>query len=228
MLKIRSQEEEIMDDLAIDGEVIDQTLRELNTINQLLGGNQISLELFKKHARGKKEISLADLGCGGGDIMVSMAKWCRKQGIKASFVGIDANPHIVAYAQKHTAEYPEIQYKCLNIFDTAFQAMQFDLIHCCLFTHHFTSEQLASLFRSFHQQAKVGVIINDLHRHFLAYHSIKLLTKIFSRSYMVQNDAAVSVARGFKKAELVQILTDAGVEKYHLKWKWAFRWQLFF
>ena len=79
MLKARSKEEEIMDDLAIEGEVIQQTLRELDTINQLLGGNQISLKLFKKLAQGQKEISLADLGCGGGDIMVSMAKWCRKR-----------------------------------------------------------------------------------------------------------------------------------------------------
>lgn len=228
MLKARSKEEEIMDDLAIEGEVIEQTLRELDTINQLLGGNQISLKLFKKLAQGQKEISLADLGCGGGDIMVSMAKWCRKKGIKASFTGIDANPHIVEYARKHTAAYPEITYECLNIFDPAFESLKFDLVHCCLFTHHFSSEQLIALFRNFRQQAAIGVIINDLHRHFLAYYSIKILTKLFSKSYMVQNDAAVSVARGFKKDELRSILSAAGISKYELYWKWAFRWQLFF
>ena len=107
MLKHRSEELEIMDDLDISGPVIDQTLRELNTINRRLGGNQISISAFKNFAKGN-EIKLADLGCGGGDIMAEMAKWSRKKDINASFVGIDANPHIVEYAKKNTRQYSEI------------------------------------------------------------------------------------------------------------------------
>jgi hypothetical protein len=43
---------------------------------------------------------------------------------------------------------------------------------------------------------------------------------------MVKNDAAVSVARGFKKKELIDILTRAALTNYEIRWKWAFRWQL--
>lgn len=228
MLENRSDELEIMDDLNISGPVIGQTLRELNTINRRLGGNQISVSAYKKLAKKAKDIVFADLGCGGGDIMAEMAKWNRKNHINGSFVGIDANPHIVEYAEENTKEYPEITYKAINIFSDEFKNQQFDIIHCCLFVHHFTTKELITLFKQFKAQAKLGVIINDLHRHPLAYWSISILTSLFSKSMMVKNDASVSVARGFKKRELKKILKEAGINSYQLKWKWAFRWKIVF
>ncbi|WP_420576280.1 methyltransferase domain-containing protein [Ekhidna sp.] len=228
MLEHRSAEIEIMDDLSISGEVINQTLRELNTINKRLGGNKISVSAFQKFVNDKAEVTLADLGCGGGDIMMEMAKWSRENGIKATFVGIDANRNIVDYATGHTSAYPEISYQAINIFSEEFRSQTFDIIHCCLFLHHFTNEQLIELFSQFRKQARVGVIMNDLHRHPLAYWSINLLTSLFSKSAMVKNDAAISVARGFKKKELIEILSKAGITDYSLSWKWAFRWKLIF
>jgi 2-polyprenyl-3-methyl-5-hydroxy-6-metoxy-1,4-benzoquinol methylase len=227
-LKTRSDEVEIMDDLNISGDVVPQTLKELNTINRLLGGNQISINSLKKMSRELNAFSLADLGCGGGDIMVQMARWARKHKIKAEFTGIDANPHIVEYAARHTHQYPEIRYETWNILEEPFQQQQYDIIHCCLFTHHFSQEQLVALFKSFRRQAKIGVIINDLHRHPLAYHSIRMLTSIFSQSEMVRNDACISVSRGFSRRELQYILSAAGIDRYTLHWKWAFRWSLCF
>lgn len=217
-----------MDDLKISGPVIAQTLRELNTINKWLGGNQISVSAFKKIALEKKSISLVDLGCGGGDIMKEMAQWARKKNIKANFVGIDANSNIIEYAKKNTVDFPEISYQAINIFSEDFQSQSFDLIHCCLFTHHFSNEELVQLFSQFKKQAREGVIINDLHRHPLAYWSIIALISLFSKSEMVKNDASVSVARSFRKSELRKILEEAAIEDYKLAWKWAFRWKLIF
>lgn len=226
MLETRSEELEIMDDLDISGPVINQTLKELNTINKRLGGNQISVSSFKRLHDTHQGLVLADLGCGGGDIMAEMARWSRKKNLESTFIGIDANPHIVDYAEKNTQEYQEISYQSINIFSDEFSRQSFDIIHCCLFLHHFSTEELIKLFKQFKKQAKVGVIINDLHRHPVAYWSIKILTTLFSRSSMVRNDASVSVARGFKKQELISILREAGIEKYKLNWKWAFRWKL--
>lgn len=228
MLENRSEELEIMDDLNVSGPVIAQTLRELNTINKRLGGNQISISAFKKFAKKKSRLVLADLGCGGGDIMAEMAKWSRKKGAESSFIGIDANPHIVEYAKENTKNYPEITYQSINIFSEEFKKQRFDIIHCCLFVHHFTTYELVDLFKQFKSQARLGVIINDLHRHPLAYWSILMLTSLFSRSTMVKNDASISVARGFKKNELITILKEAGISTYQLRWKWAFRWELIF
>lgn len=228
MLEHRSEEQEIMDDLTISGHVVDQTLRELNTINKRLGGNRISVSAFKQMSNGKEGITLADLGCGGGDVMVEMARWAQRKKLNATFIGVDANKNIVAYAKKNTESFSEIKYSTLNILSDEFKKQSFDIIHCCLFIHHFTTKELISLFRQFRDQARVGVIINDLHRHPLAFWSIAILTSLFSKSIMVKNDASVSVSRGFKRHELKSILKEAGIEKYRLIWKWAFRWELTF
>lgn len=226
MLKSRSVELEIMDDLEVSGPVIDQTLRELDVINRKLGGNAISLSVFKKLLKTSEINSVADLGCGGADILLEMAAIAKKHNKKVSFIGIDANSNIVRYAQNHTSKWRNISIQCENIFSETFRNLQFDIIHCCLFTHHFTETQLVDLFSCFKKQAKKGIIINDLHRHWLAYHSIKLITRLFSKSYMVRNDAAISVARGFKRHELEEIFAKAGISNYQINWKWAFRWQI--
>lgn len=226
MLEQRSEQQEIMDDLNISGDVIGQTLKELDVINRRLGGNAISLAAFRRFLKTHQIHTLADLGCGGADILIEMARMANQMQAEVSFTGVDANENIVTYARQHTSNHKNIHIRCENIFSEQFRQNQYDIIHCCLFTHHFTSEELVFLFKSFIQQARVGIIINDLHRHWLAYHSIKLITRFFSRSYMVRNDAAISVARGFKKRELQDILEKAGISNYKLNWRWAFRWQL--
>lgn len=226
MFETRSSEIEIMDDLSIQGQVIDQTLKELDIINRRLGGNQISLSIFKKLLDQFEIKTVADLGCGGGDILIDMAKVANRKQQVLNFNGIDANPHIVNYAEKHTAAWPNIAFQAENIFSEDFQKRKFDLIHCCLFLHHFTNRELIELFKKLKQQAKVAIIVNDLQRHWLAYYSIKLITQFFSKSFMVKNDAAVSVARGFRKSELIDILEQAEISNFQIKWKWAFRWQL--
>ncbi len=160
--------------------------------------------------------------------MVEMARWAQRKKLNATFIGVDANKNIVAYAKKNTESFSEIKYSTLNILSEEFKKQSFDIIHCCLFIHHFTTKELISLFRQFRDQARVGVIINDLHRHPLAFWSIAILTSLFSKSIMVKNDASVSVSRGFKRHELKSILKEAGIEKYRLIWKWAFRWELTF
>ena len=231
MFKKRAYEEELMDDLDSGGEVINQTLRELETINKWLGGNKVTTnglnQLLKNHSS-SESLVIADLGCGGGDILMLVAKWARKSNINVTLKGYDANPNIIAYAQENCKDFPEISFFTEDIFSTDFKVNQFDLVLCTLFTHHFTDEKLSGIFHQFKQQAKIGVIINDLHRHWLAYYSIKLLTQLFSKSPMVKYDAPLSVKRSFKRVDLQKIMKSADINSFSLKWMWAIRWQLIF
>lgn len=225
----RSTGIEIMDDLDCRGEVVDQTLRELDFINHWLGGNAVTLNglqsLWKTIPKNEKLI-IADLGCGSGEMLRLITKLAGEEERQVDLIGMDANPNITLYAQKHSTGFANIKIEATNIFSDEFRKQKFDIVLATLFLHHFTKDELIRIFSSLKNQANHGIIINDIHRHPLAYYSIKFLTRLFSKSAMVKFDAPLSVLRAFKKEELKNILQKAGIEKYQLRWKWAFRWQL--
>lgn len=226
---IRSQQIELMDDLDCQGEVVDQTLRELETINTLLGGNYVTISGIKKLVKNNDAldpISIADLGCGGGDILRLISSWGKKKHLKMNLTGIDANPNIIQFAKNNSTLFPQIQYEAMNIFSDEFNASRFDIIIGTLFFHHFSSQDLTRFFEKIKYRANLGIVINDIHRHWLAYYSIKWLTGLFSRSAMVKADAPLSVLRAFRKKELIDILEKAGITNYSIRWMWAFRWQV--
>jgi len=224
----RSYQKELIDDLNCDGDELRQTLRELKTINKLLGGNHVTTNGIDKLLKESvtQKVTIADIGCGGGDMIRVMHDWSQKKKLKASFAGIDANPNTIAVAAANLGDLLNVHFEALDVFDPAFQQQQVDIVTCTLFTHHFTDEELIRMFRSFKEKAKIGMVINDLHRHPLAFYSIKLLTRLFSKSRLVINDAPVSVTRGFRKKEIEDILSKAGWEEYRISWHWAFRWQV--
>jgi 2-polyprenyl-3-methyl-5-hydroxy-6-metoxy-1,4-benzoquinol methylase len=225
----RSEEVEIMDDLNCEGEVVDQTLRELETINKFLGGNYVTIngiEHLLKNKTTSSSFVIGDLGCGGGDILKLISKWGVKKNISTTLFGIDANPHIINFAKHTAANFPSLKFEAVDIFSEAFKSKQFDILIGTLFFHHFTEDQLVNFFRQAKNQVRIGLVINDIHRHWFAYYSIKLLTKIFSRSAMVKFDAPLSVMRAFRKKELINILEKAEIKNYAIRWMWAFRWQV--
>jgi SAM-dependent methyltransferase len=217
-----------MDNLACSGEVVRQTLRELETINDLLGGNYVTLNGLEKLTQDKQEqpFKVADLGCGSGDILRLIRKWSNKKRIDLQLTGIDANPFIVDYANRQTPPECNIHYQVIDIFSDDFRQAKFDIIIGTLFFHHFTNEQLNDFFTQLKRQVRIGIIINDIHRHWFAYYSIKWLTHLLSKSAMVKFDAPLSVLRAFRKNELIEILKNAGITNYSIKWMWAFRWQV--
>lgn len=220
----RSEAMEIMDDLNCSGEVVHQTLRELEFINRTLGGNDVTIsgvrQLLGKNPKGR--LSIIDLGCGGGDMLALLKKRLK---LNASYKGIDANPNIVQYAQQHNGT-EDIQFEAVDIFSDVFRQKTCDIAIATLFLHHFSQQQLVQIFSSLKNQSRIGIVVNDLHRHPLAYYSIKVLTRLFSKSAMVKFDAPLSVLRGFSRKELKEILHQAGIANYTLRWLWAFRWQV--
>jgi SAM-dependent methyltransferase len=218
-----------MDNLDCHGEVVHQTLRELEFINTWLGGNAVTISALDKmlHLRkSTKEIYIADLGCGGGDMLRLIYRWSKKKNITVKLLGIDANPHIISFARDNLRALPQIAFECLDIFSPEFAKRKFDIVIGTLFYHHFSKEQLSTFFRQLKDQTEIGFIMNDIHRHALAFYSIKFLTRWFSRSDMVKNDAPLSVLRAFRREEIDEILKEANVVKYEIDWKWAFRWRV--
>jgi len=230
MFKHRSEQKELMDDLTLSNEELGRNLDDIEFCNKLFGSNRALLDSLNKildkyptHLKNKK-IIVADLGCGSGDQILIMQRWAASHQINIHIIGIDANPYMIQHANKklHTAN--NIEYKVMNIFSPEFAQMQFDIITINSVCHHFNDDTLAKFFTQLAKQARLAVIFNDLQRHWLSYHGIKIIAKLLHFSYLTQADAPLSVLRAFRKKELIAILNQAQVNLYQIRWAYAFRW----
>jgi len=223
---IRSYEKELLDRTDIPFRDIKRNMQELEIINTRLGGHQITITGIKKIAgnTGKTNFTVCEIGCGGGDNLKVIDKWCRKNNITVKLIGIDINKDCIEYAKENCRSLANKHFIVSDYRLVNFDDDKPDIIFSSLFTHHLDDEQFADMLKWSSVNSATGFFINDLHRHFLAYYSIKVLTGLFSKSYLVKNDGPLSVRRGFKKAELEKLFMKAGITHFNIDWKWAFRW----
>lgn len=218
----RCYEPELMDAETLDRETLWQTLRELEIINRWLGGYSTilkGLEDLMAGAGSKREWTLADVGCGGGDTLRVIAHWAQQKGYRIKLTGIDMQPECLAYAQAHAPDY------AINWVASDFREVKgpFDIVTTSQFCHHLDDQLLHDFFAWTRREGRYGYVINDLQRHPLAYHGIHALTALYSRSELVRYDGPMSVRRGFSRSELANAAASAGLHP-RIQWQWAFRY----
>lgn len=224
MFKHRSHKKELLDGDQIPEADLFLNLKELDRINHLLGGYNITFSALKEVLEPGKPCTLVDIGCGGGDTLKRINGWRLKQGYDMALFGVDIKEVCISYATQNNAG-NGIGFICDDYRNSFRHLPHIDILHACLFCHHLNEEELVELIR-FTLDRQTTLVINDLERNPIAYYAIKWLTTFFSKSYLVKNDAPLSVLRGFKKAEWLAILQKAGATHYSVKNKWAFRHQV--
>lgn len=223
MFNQRSYQKELLDETNIPKDLLYQNLKELEFINKYLGGHAISVNGLKKITNDKSKIyTIMDIGCGGGDSLKAIANWSKKEGYNINLNGVDLKEDCIAYAKNNCSNYDSINFSCKDFRNAFFEQVPVNIVHASLFCHHFTETEIIN-FIKLCSKNKAIFVINDLERNLIAYYSIKLLTKLFSKSPLVKNDAPLSVLRGFKKTEWISILQKSGIENYTVKNRWAFR-----
>lgn len=224
--KNRSDAIEIMDDFSLEGEHLYNTLDQLANINKWLGGNSVTLnglkDILKNHAK-DKELVIVDLGCGNGDMLRIVHDYLTKNNFIFKLIGIDANSSTIDYATQLSKGYPKITYLQQDILSKGFKTLKYDVVLATLFIHHFKEDQIIELLDQQLKTANMAIIINDLHRHWLAYYLFKGLS-LFIKNPMVKQDGLISILRGFKRKELKRMSKKLNA-KSEINWRWAFRFQ---
>ena len=226
----RSYQKELLDEIHIPPAALAQTLRELNTVNTLLGGHATTKKgllalLTNCQMHSGEPLHIAEIGCGGGDNLRVLHKLLTRKGIAHRMTGIDMKPDCVDFAAQNAglpadtttwigSRYEDVSWP---------QGEQPHLIFSSLFCHHFTDEELIAQLQWLQKNTQTGFFINDLQRNFFAYRAIKAITSVFSKSYLVKNDAPLSVLRSFKRAEWKSLFARAGLLPPQVEWRWAFR-----
>ena len=226
--KFRTCTPEIMDDFTLEGEVLREALDKIAKINQFLGGNALTLNGVKKlilTVPKSRVITIVDLGCGNGDMLRVLSNYGKENNYSFNLIGIDANAFTINHAIKLSESFSNITFMCEDIFEYDFSQLKCDIIICTLTLHHFKNPEIESLLTAFYANLKLGIVINDLHRSWLAYRLFQMICFLFQLNSMSREDGLISILRGFKKEELETFSKKLDFKKYIIQWKWAFRYQ---
>ena len=224
----RTDAPEIMDDFAMEGEILSDALDKIASINQLLGGNSITIDGIKTLLDGKDKsvvYKIIDIGCGNGDMLRKIADFGTENNFNFQLKGIDANQFTINYAKKLSDLYPNIAYNCVDIFTKSFDVLNYDIALLTLTLHHFSDKEIVTLLDKMNKISKIGIVVNDLQRSKVAYRLFQIIAHICGLNKMSTDDGLVSILRGFKKQDLIKYATDLSLKSYSIKWKWAFRYQ---
>lgn len=224
-LQQRSANFELMDDLTIGGTELREALRQLQVINAVLGAARPTLEgvaRFWRTAGKPAALTVLDVGAGSGDLSRALLGWADRNGVRMQLVLVDINPETcAAAAHAHRGE-PRVAVVCSDLLQLALRPV--DMVTAALFTHHFSQGQLPTVYRAMVSAARHGVVVNDLHRHWLAWAAIWLATQILSRNRMIRHDAPLSVRRGFRATDLQQLRAEPGLGRLRWMWRPLFRY----
>jgi 2-polyprenyl-3-methyl-5-hydroxy-6-metoxy-1,4-benzoquinol methylase len=227
MFMERSKEKELLDlgpDYYTHNEYTD-CLKKLFRVNKLFGFFQSTVKILKRFS---EESTLLDVGCGGGLFILHLSKLfphMHMSGMDISATAItDAEQSLRIWKKNN----PDIQvfFQLQEHAHLNFAKNSFDIILITLVCHHLDNEELIDFLKQAHLAAGKAVIINDLHRHWLAYRLYGLLSPLLFRNRLITHDGLISIRRGFTRQELQLLLQKTGIQYYQLKWCFPFRWKL--
>jgi ubiquinone/menaquinone biosynthesis C-methylase UbiE len=191
----RAHVDEIMDDLSRPKHEFADAYRELEIINRWLGG----IRAIRRFLPSDSNLLILDVAAGACDVADALLRR-----IPLRIVALDLNARGLRLAKR---AWPVVG----DALELPFQDGTFDVVMASLFFHHLPDSDCVKVLAQMWRLAKRRVLVNDLHRHVIAYWSIRALTAMFSKSSMVRHDAPVSVRRAFRPAELLEIAKAAGV-----------------
>jgi SAM-dependent methyltransferase len=226
-LSRRSTAPELMDTEPVDLATFEACLRDLERINRWTRSYALTLRWLQKvlAEHGRRQLLLVDVGSGYGDMLRRISAWARRRGIGLDLVGIDRNPHAAVAAARATGPEASIRYLTADVFDLPDEPRP-DLVISALFAHHLDDAQLVRFLGWMESRARLGWLINDLHRHALAYRVARWTPHLLRMSRLVRHDAAISVARAFERRDWQFFLhqADLGEPPPIVTWQFPFRY----
>jgi SAM-dependent methyltransferase len=226
-LSRRSTAPELMDGEPVDLAALEACLRDLERINRWTRSYALTLRwldrVVAKH--GPQRLLLVDVGSGYGDMLRRIAAWAQRGGVGLDLVGIDRNPQAAIAAARATPSGHPIRYLTADVFELP-DELRPDLVINSLFAHHLDDAQLVRFLCWMESRARLGWLINDLHRHVLAYRVARRAPGLLRMSPLVRHDAAISVARAFEMRDWQRLFQDAalGEPPPTVTWHFPFRY----
>jgi 2-polyprenyl-3-methyl-5-hydroxy-6-metoxy-1,4-benzoquinol methylase len=229
MIRDRCMQPEVMDQADLDPALHVQALGGLRRLNVVCRSAAILWPEIAAAARRIAPVTLQvlDVGCGGGDNAIAIARRAKRVGLAIHVVGCDISPLALgeSRARAQAAKVDNVSFTELDVLHQPFPA-GFHVITCSLFLHHFDQQRAVELLSKMAAAASELVLISDLRRTRLGYALAWIGSRLFTRSPVVRVDGPRSVAAAFTPGEALALARRAGLEDATITYHWPQRWRL--
>lgn len=154
--------------------------------------------------RNCQSLSILDLGAGDGTLGKILTESARQRGWDWRVINLDVN----FSALQLNPGGPNITASAVAL---PFRDDGVDLVIASQMAHHLSDNEVIGLFREAWRVARQAILLTDLHRSLLLYLLLWLLLRFQRQAGPFYHDALLSVRRGWRAAELQQLLRLAGV-----------------
>lgn len=221
----RNFQPEMMDEPAVDPQLLAEDLDNLVWLNRLFGGRRVverRLQPLLQKLPAGAPLTVLDVGSGAGDLCRAVVACCRRLGRPVRVWALDFHPQTQAFAARTSREYPEIQFIRGDARRLPVRDRSVDLALCTLALHHFSDEDAVTVLAEMRRAARRWAVVSDLCRSRHGYAAVWLVTRL-CRNPLTRHDGPVSVARAFTVDELAGITRQAGWREAELHGELWFR-----
>jgi 2-polyprenyl-3-methyl-5-hydroxy-6-metoxy-1,4-benzoquinol methylase len=169
---------------------------------------------------------VADLACGGGDVLVRLARKARAAGLPIEFAGYDVSPTALDAARRRAeGAGVTVTFERRDLFAEGPPA-GYDGLMCSLFLHHLDDRQAVALLKGMAEAAGRLVLVNDLRRSARGLWLARAAARVLTRSPVVRADGPQSVEAAFTLPEARELAARAGLDGAEVRPVWPFRYLL--
>jgi ubiquinone/menaquinone biosynthesis C-methylase UbiE len=208
-LRARADEPELLDLPDLDPVELRANLRELALLNRLPGGARASIRAISRLV-GAGEVSILDVGTGGGDLPLAFARHGRRRG-PWRVIASDSRPEILDLAAAWTGSEPNVTTLLADGRQLPIGDGEVDVGHASLVLHHLDPPDVVLVLRELRRVSRRGVVINDLQRGIVPFTATAVTVAALARSRYTCHDGILSARRAYTLAELDTMLAEAGL-----------------
>ena len=200
-------------------------IAELQLVNQWLGDAWTLKRTLLKHVAEAqlRRFSVLDVGAGSGELLRVTAHWSRTTERDFFGVGLELNERSADAIKEESATVAQIRSVRGDARFLPFSDATFDFVICSLFTHHFVELEVINILREMSRVARQKIFVIDLHRHPVAYYLYTTAGKLILHNRLLREDGALSILRGFKRHELLELAEKAALREVTVTRHFPFR-----